>query len=156
NRRYQQFVESEIARLGEAHAAIQTQYFLCTVSLTGSFFNDLQRQLLRGIHAWEAEPLPQAGICYIAGLDVGGEERPDPHKPGQVNLKRDSTVLTIGRVSYNDLHLPCLEIVHQQWWTGKTYPEQYAALTALCAQWDIRRLVIDNTGRSEERRVGHG
>ncbi|HEU5375333.1 MAG TPA: hypothetical protein VFV38_07845 [Ktedonobacteraceae bacterium] len=43
---------------------------------------------------------------------------------------------------------PCVEIVHQIWWTGKTYPEQYAAVLAICEQWDIRRcLAIDNTGQ---------
>ena len=80
-------------------------------------------------------------------LDVGGEERADPDDPEKVNVKRDSTVLTIGRVQYNELQLPTIEIVHQQWWTGKTYPEQYAAILALCEQWDIRHLVIDNTGQ---------
>jgi hypothetical protein len=83
----------------------------------------------------------------VAGIDVGGEERADPNDPEKVNVKRDSTVLTIGRVQYNELMLPTVEVVHQVWWTGKTYPEQYAAVLALCEQWGIRKLVIDNTGQ---------
>lgn len=150
NPNYRTFVEAEIERLGESHLAIQTQYFLRSISAAGHFFNDLQRTMLAGSHAWERSP--DAGIvpgmcCYIAGLDVGGEERADPAKPGQTNLKRDSTVLTIGRAQYNELALPCIEIVHQIQWTGKTYPEQYAAILALVERWDLRQLVIDNTGQ---------
>lgn len=147
NPNYRQFVEAEIKRLGEDHLAIQTQYYLHSISSAGYFFSDLQRQLLAGSHVWETEPDQIAGTCYIAGLDVGGEERADPDKPGQTNLKRDSTVLTIGRVFYNELALPSIEIVHQQWWTGMSYPDQYAAVLALCEQWDIRHLVVDNTGQ---------
>jgi hypothetical protein len=83
----------------------------------------------------------------VAGIDVGGEERADPNNPEKTNVKRDSTVLTIGSVQYNELQLPTREVVHQVWWTGKTYPEQYATVLALCEQWAIRRLVIDNTGQ---------
>ncbi len=147
NSNYRTFVEAEIARLGEDHIAVQTQYFLHSLSGAGYYFNGLQRQLLQGGHAWEHEPEPRAGVCYVAGLDIGGEERADPDEPEKTSVKRDSTVLTIGRVSYNELQLPCLEIVHQVWWTGKSYPQQYSALLTLCEQWNIRRLCIDNTGQ---------
>lgn len=147
NANYRRFVEAEIERLGEEHIAIQTQYYLHSISSAGYFFSDLQRQLLKGQHSWENEPEPAAGVCYIAGLDVGGEERANPDEPGQTNVKRDSTVLTIGRVQYNELALPCVEVVHQCWWTGMSYPEQYAGVLAVCEAWDIRRLVVDNTGQ---------
>lgn len=141
NEKYRQFVEAEIERLGEDHLAIQTQYFLRSISSAGHFFNDLPRQLLAGSHVWELEP------DAAAGLDVGGEERANPDEPGQTNVKRDSTVLTIGKVRYNELALLCIEVVHQAWWTGMTYPEQYTGILALVEQWDIRRLVVDNTGQ---------
>lgn len=152
NPNYRKFVEGEIERLGEQHIAIQTQYYLRSISSAGYFFSDLQRALLQGQHVWETEPdwnkgPTQPGACYVAGIDVGGEERADPDDPGKTNVKRDSTVLTIGRVQYNELQLPAVQIVHQVWWTGKTYPEQYAAVLTLCEQWDIRRLCIDNTGQ---------
>jgi hypothetical protein len=147
NPNYQKFVQSEIERLGAEHLAVQTQYFLHPISGAGHFFNDLQRQLLAGKHNWQESAEPQADHCYISGLDIGGEERPDPQHPERVNLKRDSTVLSIGRISYNEINLPCIEIVHQVWWTGKSYTEQYAALVQICEQWDLRRLVIDNTGQ---------
>jgi hypothetical protein len=147
NPNYRQFVEEEIKRLGKEHIAIQTQYLLQSINAAGHFFNDLQRTLLAGQHLWETEPDPEPNICYVAGLDIGGEERANPNDPEKTNIKRDSTVMTIARMQDNEMHLPSLEIVHQTWWTGKTYPEQYAAVLALCEHWDIRRLVIDNTGQ---------
>lgn len=147
NANYKKFVAAEIERLGKDHVAIQTQYFLHSIGSGGSFFNDLQRTLMAGSHVWENAPQPEAGTCYVAGLDVGGEERANPTASEQVYIKRDSTVLTIGKVYYNELQLPAMEIVHQVWWTGRSYPQQYAAILALCEQWDIRHLVVDNTGQ---------
>jgi hypothetical protein len=147
NPNYEKFVLGEIERLGEDHLAIQTQYFLRSISGAGYFFNELQRTLLSGSHVWETRPDPEPGVCYVAGLDVGGEERADPHDPEKTNVKRDATVLTIGRVQYNELQLPTVEIVHHIWWTGMTYPDQYAGVLALCERWNIRHLVIDNSGQ---------
>jgi len=44
------------------------------------------------------------------------------------------------------LNLPCIEVVHHQWWTGLPYLEQYAATVALAERWGVRSLVIDATG----------
>ena len=55
-------------------------------------------------------------------------------------------MITIGRIIYNDLNLPTIQVVHQVWWTGKPYLEQYAALVALCEHWNLQKMVIDRTG----------
>lgn len=146
NPAYRTFVEQEIARLGEDHLAIQTQYFLRPISGAGYFLNSLQQTLLRGVHSWEHEPVDDC--CYIAGMDVAGEERAAQgvNASQHINRKRDSTVITIGRVHYNELHLPCIEVVHQAWWTGRSHLEQYAATVALVEQWSISSLVVDATG----------
>ncbi len=146
NTRYRTFVEQEIARLGEDHLVIQTQYYLRPISGAGYFLNDLQRILLQGTHSWESEPASET--CYIAGMDVAGEERPTPGSLSMpsTSTRRDSTVITIGRVSYNELNLPRIEVVHHLCWTGLPYLEQYATTVALLEQWDIRSLVIDATG----------
>jgi hypothetical protein len=52
----------------------------------------------------------------------------------------------LGRVSYNELHLPVVKVVHQEWWTGMAHHEQYAATVALVERWNVRALVIDATG----------
>lgn len=151
NPAYRKFVEQEIARLGEDHIAIQTQYFLRPISGAGYFFSPLQLTLLQGMHTWEDVPCSSA--WYIAGMDVAGEERPaagtapilHPDQ-AQPRSRRDSTVITIGRVSYNELGLPAIKVVHHEWWMGKPYLEQYAATVALVESWGIRSLVIDATG----------
>lgn len=157
NPAYRTFVEREIARLGKEHLLIQTQYCLRSLDGVGYLLNSLQRGLLQGAHDWLDGPGDEEDGWYVAGLDVGGEQRVDPaalslhmlqqtpHRPG----RHDSSVFTIGRVRFNELRLPCLEIVHQQCWTGWPHLEQYAAALALVEQWNIRALVIDATGLGE-------
>ncbi len=145
NPAYRTFVEQEIARLGEDHLAIQTQYFLRPISGAGYFLNPLQRTLLQGVHRWEEAPSPEG--WYIAGMDVAGEDRPGVAGSSSTrHSQRDSTVITIGRVYYNELQLPSIEVVHHQWWTGMPYLEQYAATVALAEQWRLRVLAVDATG----------
>lgn len=146
NPHYKKFVEAEIARLGEDHVSIRTQYRLLTISGAGFLLNELQRHLISGSHTWLVEPDEDAEGYYIAGMDVGGEQRPKPGQESKPSGKRDSTVLSIARVSYSELDLPRIELVHQAWWTGMPYAEQYAATVALVEQWNIRKLVIDRTG----------
>jgi len=100
----------------------------------------------KGTHAWQASPVE--GEIYVAGIDVAGEERPNPD--GTPSRTRDSTVVTIGRVRYNELMLPEIAVVHHQWWTGMQYTEQYAAVCSLVETWNLRAIVIDQTG------LGHG
>jgi hypothetical protein len=147
NPKYKKFVESEIARLGEEHITIRTQYRLLPISGAGFLLSGLQRHLLRGSHRWESEP--DSDYVYVAALDAGGEERPKPGEETKPSGKRDSTVVTIGRVSYNELDLPKIEIVHQQWWEGMKWADQYAATAALMQHWNIRKLVVDATGLGE-------
>ncbi|BCL79718.1 hypothetical protein ccbrp13_21830 [Ktedonobacteria bacterium brp13] len=154
NWRYKQFVEGEMLRLGADHLSIRTQYRLLPISGAGCLLNDLQRHLLRGSHHWQAEPDEEErseDSYYVAGLDVGGEERPGPGQEQRSTLhnKRDSTVLTIGRVHYNELDLPAIDIVHQYWWTGMKHSDQYAAVCTIVQQWNIHKLVIDATGLGE-------
>ena len=145
NPAYRTFVEREITRLGEDHLTIQTQYLLRPISGAGYLLNQLQQTLLQGTHKWEDRP--SADGWYIAGMDVAGEDRPPPGDSTQTAHKqRDSTVITIGRVFYNELLLPSIEVVHHQWWTGMPYMEQYAATVALAEQWNLRAVVIDATG----------
>ncbi len=153
NPAYRVFVEKEIARLGKEHLIIQTQYNLRSLEGAGYLFNALQRTLLQGTHSWQEQP-GEEDACYVASMDIGGEQRVDlsraPNEFARVGRgKRDSTVLSIGRVVHNELNLPCLEVVHQQQWTGKTHLEQYAATLALMDTWQVRRLVVDATGLGE-------
>ncbi len=145
NPAYRAFVEHEIARLGEQHLAIQTQYFLRPISGAGYFLNKLQRTLLQGTHPWQEEAEDMG--CYIAAMDVAGEDRPSPTmQKGRTSHSRDSTVMTIGQVRYNELNLPVIEVVHHEWWTGLPHLQQYTMTLALMERWRVRSLVIDATG----------
>ncbi len=144
NPHYKRFVEGEMLRLGEDHISIRTQYRLLSISGAGFLLNDMQRYLLQGQHSWRDEPDEEEGGVYVAGMDVGGEDRP---RAGEMpHSGRDSTVISVARVEYNELLLPVVRVVHQYWWTGLPYQEQYAQAVAICQRWGIRRLVIDKTG----------
>ncbi len=149
NPAYRSFVEQEIARLGVDHPAVQTQYLLHPIGGAGHFLNTQQQTLLQGTQGWQETP--RAATCYIAGMDVAGEERKDPAlslmtQKHRSDSHRDSTVLTIAQVRYNEFNLPSIEVVHHAWWTGLTYMEQYARTLALMDLWGIRSLAIDATG----------
>jgi hypothetical protein len=146
NEHYRRFVEGEIERLGEEHVSIRTQYRLLPISGAGLLFSEWQRHLLRGTHPWLERPDDRDNGFYIAGLDVGGEER---ERASLSSGKRDASVLTIGRAGTNEFDLPEIAVVHQEWWTGMKYTQQYAAVCALMELWNVRRLVVDRTGLGE-------
>jgi len=148
NPHYKRFVEAEIARLGEDHLTIRTQYYLQPISGAGFLLSDMQRYLLQGSHDWEDQPNDE-GDAYLLGMDVGGEERPKVGDEKKLSVKRDSTIITVGRVSYNELDLPKVEIVHQYWFTGMHHSDQYATTCQIMQQWNVRQLVIDATGLGE-------
>lgn len=92
NPRYRFFVESEMRRLGEDHVSIRTQYRLLPISGAGFLLNELQQHLIRGAHCRIDGPDGASEGFYVAGLDVGGEERPRPGDEVHASNKRDSTV----------------------------------------------------------------
>ncbi|WP_220196166.1 hypothetical protein [Ktedonospora formicarum] len=145
NANYKHYVESEIARLGEDHVSVRTQYRLLSILGSGYLFNELQTDLLQGDHSWENTPNHEEGF-YVAGLDVAGEQRPQMGLPAH---KHDSTVLTIAHITLNELDLPELRIVHHYAWTGMKYTDQYASVKHIIADWGLRRLVVDKTGLGE-------
>lgn len=145
NPNYKRYVEGEIARLGKDHVSVRTQYRLLPILGSGYLFNDLQLRLLQGDHTWEEIPDSSRGF-YVAGLDIAGEQRPRVGLPAS---KHDSTVMTIARVTINELGLPEIRIIHHYEWTGMKYTDQYAAMKRLVREWGLRRLVVDKTGLGE-------
>jgi len=145
NDNYRKFVEAEIARLGEDHITVRTQYELQPISSAGFLLNELQRHMIKGSHQWMWGPEDEE--FYIGAVDLAGESR--PKDSAEFNNKRDSTFLTIARVGYNEFMLPSLEIVHQQFWTNMAYLDQYAYIVELCDIWGIRKLIVDKTGLGE-------
>ncbi|MGE3908753.1 MAG: hypothetical protein AB7K36_05355, partial [Chloroflexota bacterium] len=154
NPAYGRHVQAEIARLGEHHPIVRTQYLLRTVAGGGRFLDAAQVALLPGEHPPEDGPTPRhvgAGV-YVAGLDVAGEDEEDPAGEAvRVNPRRDSTVLTIAhaaqvRIGERVLE-PCFEVVRQYAWRGDRHRELYPRILALVSErWRCRSVVVDATG----------
>jgi hypothetical protein len=154
NPAYGQHVQAEIARLGEHHPIVRTQYLLRTVAGGGRFLDAGQVARLAGEHAPEDGPSTwrRGPGGYVAGIDVAGEDEEDPSGEAvHVNPRRDSTVLTIAyaaqaRVSERVIE-PRFEVVRQYAWRGDRHRELYPRIQALVGDhWHCKTVVVDATG----------
>jgi len=160
NPAYKQFVSSEIARMGLDHPVVRTQYLLHAVPGLGKFLSVKQRELLRGRHErLRAPELGSAGsgpsghgvsghIAYVAGVVVAGVyEQASDAALRALKPRRDSTVVTIGRIRWNDEGEVGVEVVEHYWWTGRDHQTQLQELERLTREvWHCRRVVVDATG----------
>ena len=145
---YRAFVAGEIRRLGEDHPIIKTQYRLETVDQAGRLFGPEQLVLLRGDHARAQEP-DDGGEMFVAGVDVAGESEAGPDAAVRLaSPRKDSTVITIARVSHPvNLVEPLIEVVQHHWWTGRDHSTQFSALLELLnARWRCVAVCVDGTG----------
>jgi hypothetical protein len=170
NPSYAGFVEAERARLGETHPLFLTQYCLKTIGGGGRLFSASQRAQLAGAHERIAQP--RAGEAYVAGLDLAGGTPPrGPLPAGEEGEQRlvgaqpaapapaapaahDSTVLTIGRLRYDDAlpwtAEPRVEIVEHAAWTGEPHETLLPRLIDLLRNvWRAERVCVDATGLGE-------
>ena len=97
---YGRHVQAEIARLGEGHPIVQTQYLLRPLSRADRLLSAEQLGKLRGEHPPLEGPgeRPEAWGRggFVAGLDVAGADEADPDGLLlRVNPRRDATVLTV-------------------------------------------------------------
>ncbi len=146
NPAYGRFVEGEIARLGPDHPVIRTQYRLECVAGLRRFFSPAQRRLLAGAHQRLSVPLP--GEAYVAGVDVAGEdEQAADAALRAIAPRRDSTVVTIARVTWDEEREPVVEVVEHYRWTGRDHRTQLGDLRRLLREvWNCRRITVDATG----------
>ena len=147
---YGRYVEAEKARLGESHPLFRTQYALETISGGGRLFSPQQLAQMVGQHARLHRRADQA--AYVAGADVAGEDEEAADAAlRRLKPRKDSTVVTIARVSYADVAAgvrePRLEVVEHYWWTGRDHRTQFAALLDLLRDvWGVARVCVDGTG----------
>ena len=154
NPEYARYVEGERARLGEDHPLFRTQYALKTLSGGGRLFSGSQRAQVQGTHLRHHGPRP--GEVYVAGLDVGGQDR-EAIANGREAIRRtghDASVLTIARAvmppSDAIVPEPRLEIVEHVAFSGTAHDALFARLAdALGEVWRVRRLAVDATGLGE-------
>ncbi len=150
NPHYQRYVEAEQQRLGSDHPLFLSQYCLIPVSDDGRFLDSTRQALLQGRHS--RLRTPKSGCVYVAGIDLAGES----YKPAHDRLLatepfRDSTVVTIGELRFNDdglgSKLPSISVVEHYWWTGRPHTETFSRLIHILKDiWGCRRVIVDATG----------
>lgn len=146
NPAYRRFVEAEIARLGEAHPLIRTQYLLQHADGAGAFFNAETLALMRGTHVREDAPADLRDT-YVAGVDVAGGVDADQGLAA-ADDRRDATVVTIAKVTaVADGGHPVARVVQCYRWQNRPLHEQYERLVRLLRDtWHVRRACVDASG----------
>ncbi len=142
---YKTFVEAEIARLGEDHPSIQTQYLLHCLSDAGRLFSSAQRETMSGIHPRQRRRTP--GALYVAGIDVAGaDEQAQDAQARALSPRRDSTVVTIAELVPSATGSSQVRVVDHIWWTGHDQVWQFDHLLRLWDHWQFARVCVDASG----------
>ncbi|GEM_PF-1110930 len=150
NPAYGAFVQAEIARLGEDHPTIRTQYRLLDLDRAAGLFSPQQLALLQGDHT--RQHLPTPGRRYVAGVDLAGEdEAAQDAALRALKPRRDSTVVTLCEVEWSAVaelvREPRLRVVEHYYWTGRGHRAVYEQLLGLLRdRWHCQRIVVDATG----------
>lgn len=162
---YLAYVEAERQRLGYNHPLFLTQYRLLPLHGGGGFFNTMQLSQLSGTHSRCSHP--ESGKVYVAGIDLAGEAESDSgNLLADLRPRRDSTVVTIGEVTYDSPfsilnpestpslpflnHLPNIKVVEHYRWTGQTHTALYPQLVDLLKNvWHCKKVLVDATGIGE-------
>ncbi|MGH2449284.1 MAG: hypothetical protein ACRDFS_11875 [Chloroflexota bacterium] len=144
NTHYRAFVEAEIARLGDDHPSIRTQYRLETLTDAGRLFDVEQRRRLAGEHQRLRGPEP--GKTYVAGIDLAGADEESEDAAVRAGCRRDSTVVTIAELDRDREGQPVGRIVEHVWWTGRGQVWQFERLLALWDRWHFSRVAVDASG----------
>jgi hypothetical protein len=98
---YKKFVTGEIAKKGEQHPTILTEFECIEMDAGGLFFDQRRRALMLGEH--RRRPGPEPGKLYVATIDVAGEDEGDPLALDNPN--RDYTIGIIWEVDTSREHV---------------------------------------------------
>jgi hypothetical protein len=146
NTNYEKAFNSQVARLGINHVAIQTQYLLKDIDSIGRFWGP---EPLARMYANEftMRVAPERGKVYVFALDNAGQEE-DPTTTDEKKIgehKRDAISLIIGELMNDGTVIPvCL---YQ--WVGKAHTNQREIIKKILKHWGIVGGVSDATGVGE-------
>lgn len=148
---YGDYVERQMALLGEQHPFIRTEYELEELDGGGSLFPPERREPLRGNFRPLPRPAPSdaPGTQYAFTIDVAGEEEDGIEGAAvrRARPRRDSTALSVVRVAPGERGRPVYEIVARYEWTGTRHTTLHDRILSLATQvWQPRQIVIDATG----------
>ncbi|MDI6814487.1 MAG: hypothetical protein QMC90_00140, partial [Dehalococcoidales bacterium] len=146
---YRLYVEAERERLGEKHPLFLTQYRLLPIHGGGGFLSLQHRAQLQGAHSRKHQP--DQGKSYVAGIDLAGEAEEEGAHLRALNLRQDSTVVTIGELDFSICDeiqkQPRVKVVEHYRWTGRKHTELYPQLIDILKNvWRCRKVVVDATG----------
>ncbi|MDA8218220.1 MAG: hypothetical protein M0Z94_11450 [Dehalococcoidales bacterium] len=147
---YGAYVQAERERLGADHPLFRTQYLLQPLGGEGRFLSPQQRAQLVGDHP--RYHAARAGLAYVAGVDVAGEDEADQDATLRAaKPRKDSTVITIAEVEPRQvapgITTAALRVVDHYWWTGRAQVRQYEHLLDLLHNvWRVQRVCVDASG----------
>lgn len=144
---YGEYVRSERERLGEDHPLFRTQYRLLPLGRAGRLFTPAQLVQLRGDHQRQRFP---AGGIHVAGLDLAGADE-DSDEPLAVVRPRDSTVLTLARVTWGSDPIgriaPSIQVLDHFADVGTRHSALFQTLLDIIRNvWKCKAVVVDATG----------
>ena len=148
NPAYGAYVDAERERLGEDHPLFRTQYALLPIAGGGRLLTRSQLASMLGDHP--RLNVPEAGVSYVAAIDVGGESQASPD--GVPVREPDSTTIAIAAVetpSGSSRALPVLRVVEQLAWTGTPHAQLIPRLVTVLRAWRPRCVVVDATGMGQ-------
>lgn len=152
NENYKIAFENQLARLGQNHIAIQTQYLLNFVDSIGRFFDPEQVARMYA-NSYRMRQGPDPNAVYIFAIDVAGQEE-QATELGDVeavaaaaagNHKRDGTVLQIGELQADGTVV--LAATYQ--WVGKPHTQQQKQIKTILEHWETIGGTCDATGIGE-------
>jgi len=145
NESYKKAFESQVARLGINHIAIQTQYLLNFIDSIGRFF-DAEQMARIYANSYRPRVGPERNKIYVFGLDVAGqEENPTTAEENIGEHKRDATNLVIGELMLDGAVVP----VCPYQWVGKAHSQQREQMLAIIKHWGCIGGSGDATGIGE-------
>jgi hypothetical protein len=169
---YGEYVRKEMARLGEDHPIVKTQYKLEEIDEAGRMFPPERMARMKGKHARMRECQP-CEVCpdgvypaeirgvYALTVDVAGEAESravgeyESELEGEMlreaEPRKDSTVVTVFEVDLEGLSdplrgFPTYRVVDRHWWTGVKHAQLYSAILDLVDHWQAAFVVVDATG----------
>lgn len=151
NENYKKAFETQLARLGPNHIAIQTQYLLNFVDSIGRFF-DVEQIARMYANTYRMRQGPDPNAVYIFSIDVAGQEE-EKTELGDVeavtaaagNHRRDGTVLKIGELMADGTVVP----VSLYQWVGKPHTKQRIQIKTILEHWNTIGGTCDATGIGE-------
>lgn len=149
NQNYAKAYRNQVARLGEDHIAIQTQYKLNFIDSIGRFFGSEQ---LARIYAntFSMRVGPEPGKVYVFSIDVAGQEENAEDNQGetasQVGInKRDSLALGIAELQRDGTVIP----VCFYEWVGLAHTKAREVIPKILKHWGTVGGACDATGIGE-------